>query len=158
MNKREEEKRIIFASLKEALMILLDDNDFNKISVSQLVKKAGIARSTFYNYFTDKEDLIRFLIQEELSDFDQQFKPKTIEERYENKYINEVWQYLLKDEKAIRSLAEAGLSGIYLEEMNKHLLELFPYRLTSQEMINLYGLAGAQYNIIFNLFLAKRSK
>lgn len=155
MGKRIEEKKIIFESLKEALLVLLDDDVFNKISVTQLVKKAGIARSTFYKYFNDKEDLVRFLIQEEMKEFDKRFHPKTIEERYQSKYINEVWQYLLKNKRAIKGIAKAGLSHLYLEEIYKHLLELFPYRMTSQEMINLYGLAGAQYNIIFNLFLPR---
>ena len=61
----------------------------------------------------------------------------------------------LKNKRAIKGIAKAGLSHLYLEEIYKHLLELFPYRMTSQEMINLYGLAGAQYNIIFNLFLPR---
>lgn len=155
MSKRAEEKKIIFESLKESLLFLLKDYSFNKISITQLVKKAGIARSTFYRYFTSKEDLIRFLIQEEMKEFDKQFHPQTIEERYNSKYINEVWQYLLKNKRAINGIFEAGLSYLYLEEINKHLLELFPYHMTSKEMINLYGLAGAQYNIIFNLFLPK---
>lgn len=83
MGKRIEEKKIIFESLKEALLVLLDDDVFNKISVTQLVEKAGIARSTFYKYFNDKEDLVRFLIQEEMKEFDKRFHPKTIEERYQ---------------------------------------------------------------------------
>lgn len=155
MDKRREEKQIIFESLKEALLILLENNSFSKISIIKLVKKAGIARSTFYKYFNNKEDLVRFLIQDEMKEFDEQFHPKTIEERYQSKYIDEVWQYLLKNRRAIEGVAKAGLSYLYLEEINKHLLELFPYRMTSKEMINLYGLAGAQYNIIFNLFLSK---
>lgn len=155
MNKRIEEKQIIFESLKEALLLLLENDSFAKISIIKLVKRAGIARSTFYKYFNDKEDLVRFLIQDEMREFDEQFHPKTIEERYESKYINEVWHYLLKNKRAIEGVAKAGLSHLYLEEINKHLLELFPYRMTSKEMINLYGLAGAQYNIIFNLFLPR---
>ncbi len=61
----------------------------------------------------------------------------------------------IKKQTCIEGVAKAGLSHLYLEEINKHLLELFPYRMTSKEMINLYGLAGAQYNIIFNLFLPR---
>lgn len=90
MNKRIEEKQIIFESLKEALLLLLENDSFAKISITKLVKRAGIARSTFYKYFNEKEDLVRFLIQDEMREFDEQFHPKTIEERYESKYINEV--------------------------------------------------------------------
>lgn len=158
MKKRDEEKQIIFESLKESLLILLNDYQFEKITVSQLVKKAGIARSTFYHYFSDKINLIRFLVQQNLNGFDQKYHPDTIEERYQKKYIREVWYYLLQDKEAVIKLYQAGLSYIYLEEMNKHLLSLYPYRLTTDEKINLLGLAGAQYNIIFNLFVPQYLK
>ena len=146
MKKRDEEKQIIFESLKESLLILLNDYQFEKITVSQLVKKAGIARSTFYHYFSDKINLIRFLVQQNLNDFDQKYHPDTIEERYQKKYIREVWNYLLQDKEAVIKLYQAGLSYIYLEEM---------YRLTSDEKINLLGLAGAQYKLFLTfLFLS----
>lgn len=155
MNKREEERQVIFESLKIALLELMDKETFDKITISKLVVRAGIARSTFYRYFSDKVDLIRFLIQQDLIKFDQQYNPKTIKERFQKKYIQEVWRYLLKDKDAIVAIDKAGLSHIYLEEINKHLLKRYPYRMTIDEKINLFGLAGAQYNIIFNLFVKR---
>ena len=41
-----------------AFLDLLDKSPFDKISVSQIVKKAGISRSTFYLHFLDKYDLM----------------------------------------------------------------------------------------------------
>ena len=153
--KHDEQKQIIFKSLREALLILLKQKQFDDISISELTKKAGIARSTYYRYFTGKIELIRFLIQSEMKQFDEKYQPQTIKERFQKKYIHEVWQFLLQDKEAIQAISNVGLSHIYLEEFNKHLRELFPYRMTAQEEIDLYGLAGAQYNIIFNLFLPK---
>lgn len=155
MNKRDEEKQIIFNSLKIALLELMSVEEFSKITIGQLVKRAGIARSTFYRYFASKLDLVRFLIQRELTAFDQQYHPQTIKERFHKRYIREVWRYLLRDRDAIVAIDKAGLSYVYLEEINKHLLQRYPYRMTTEEKINLFGLAGAQYNIIFNLFVKK---
>ena len=156
MQKRAEEKQVIFSSLKEALLQLLDQNSFEEITISQLVKTAGVARSTFYRHFTDKLDFVRFLIQQELTTFDQQYHPQTIKERFQKEYMREVWRYLLRDQRAVLGLESAGLSHLYLEELNKHLLTLYPYTMTTEEKIELFGLAGAQYNIIFNLFVKKR--
>lgn len=152
MQKRAEEKQVIFSSLKEALLQLLDQKSFEEITISQLVKTAGVARSTFYRHFTDKLDFVRFLIQQELTTFDQQYHPQTIKERFQKEYMREVWRYLLRDQRAVLGLERAGLS----EELNKHLLTLYPYTMTTEEQIELFGLAGAQYNIIFNLFVKKR--
>lgn len=40
---------------------LLDEVDYNKVSVSALCKRAGIVRSTFYVYFSDIYDVIQYL-------------------------------------------------------------------------------------------------
>ena len=42
----------------EALMILLDEKPYSKIGVSDITKKAGIARQTFYRNYGDKDDIV----------------------------------------------------------------------------------------------------
>jgi hypothetical protein len=42
----------------EALMILMDEKPYEKITVSDIVEKAGIARQTFYRNFNDKNEVI----------------------------------------------------------------------------------------------------
>lgn len=52
-----------------ALMDLLQTTSFDKISVNDLCEKAMIHRATFYNHFSDKNDLLNYAIddlQEEL--------------------------------------------------------------------------------------------
>src|SRR3954452_23963874 len=39
--------------------LLADGENYTEISVERLVAEAGMARSTFYVYFTDKGDLLR---------------------------------------------------------------------------------------------------
>ncbi|MDR1231095.1 MAG: TetR/AcrR family transcriptional regulator [Spirochaetaceae bacterium] len=41
----------------EALMLLLNEKPYSKISVSDITKKAGIARQTFYRNYDDKDDI-----------------------------------------------------------------------------------------------------
>lgn len=38
------------------------DNDYPNVSISRLVDRAGIAKGSFYQYFEDKEDLFRYLM------------------------------------------------------------------------------------------------
>lgn len=40
---------------------------FEKASVSRIVKDAGIPRGSFYQYFEDKEDAIRYIVQKHIS-------------------------------------------------------------------------------------------
>jgi AcrR family transcriptional regulator len=42
----------------EALMILMDEKPYEKITVSDITEKAGIARQTFYRNYNDKDDVV----------------------------------------------------------------------------------------------------
>lgn len=158
MNLHKEEHQIVIESIETALASLIETKNFSEISVSELVKKAGIARSTFYRNYECKEDIIRFSIRRTLEEFTAQYHTETIKERYQSEYILEVWKYVIKYNKQLKSIHKSGLSNIYLEEINRHLLDIYGTDMSVQEKIQLFGLAGAQYNIIFNLALNSNSK
>ncbi|WP_153055230.1 TetR/AcrR family transcriptional regulator, partial [Streptococcus suis] len=43
--------------LQQALILLLDEEEFGRISVSKICKEAGVHRSTFYHYYDNQFDL-----------------------------------------------------------------------------------------------------
>ena len=53
--------------LQLALILLLDEEEFDRISVSKICKEAGVHRSTFYSYYDNQFDLLedtyQYLIQ-----------------------------------------------------------------------------------------------
>ncbi len=58
LNLNEEKKdRIIHAALEE-----FSDHSFNDASITNIVKKAGISRGSFYQYFGNKENLYNYLV------------------------------------------------------------------------------------------------
>ena len=84
-NKKEQKRN----SLLDSAFTLFIDNGFNKTSIADIVKKAGVAKGTFYLYFKDKYDIRNHLIshkanqvfqaactelakQEEIKDFEEQ--------------------------------------------------------------------------------------
>ncbi|MBR4009950.1 MAG: TetR/AcrR family transcriptional regulator [Clostridiales bacterium] len=46
-------------SLSIALIYLMNEKDFNKISITELVTRAGVSRTAFYRNYTSKEDLLK---------------------------------------------------------------------------------------------------
>lgn len=63
------EKQISYQdSIKEALVIslikLMKEKNFNQITIQELVKKAGVGRSSFYRHFDSKEDILCYHIKE----------------------------------------------------------------------------------------------
>ena len=63
---RKEDLRVIKTkiSIKDSFIDLVKEKGYNKVSVTDIVKKANINRNTFYLHYEDKEDLIKTLISE----------------------------------------------------------------------------------------------
>lgn len=56
------------AALRSALIELMEDRGFEETTVGDLCSRAGLTRATFYNHYSDKEQLMRAFQDEVLSD------------------------------------------------------------------------------------------
>jgi AcrR family transcriptional regulator len=54
---------------------LFAEEGFTNCSISQLAKHAGISKGLMYNYFNSKEDLLKAIIKDGISDFLDNFDP-----------------------------------------------------------------------------------
>ena len=53
----------------QALFKLMNEYEFEKISVTDVAKKAGVGRATFYRYFKRKEDVILYYFEHNTKEF-----------------------------------------------------------------------------------------
>lgn len=56
-------------NLKKAMINLLEEKMYTRISVQNLIKEANIGRQTFYNHYQTKDDLLKAMIEEEKTYF-----------------------------------------------------------------------------------------
>lgn len=138
-------------NIKQAFIDLLQDQPFDKIKVSEIARKTGIDRQTFYLHYIDKYDLLDKMNKE----FMQVFKPILLErlkssnalapEKIENIY-HKNFPYLNKHRREILSLLKIDTGNICLKRDLKEFVvekyqEISGIELTSfqQEMLaNLY--------------------
>lgn len=62
-DKRMKRTKILF---HETLLSLLQEEEFSSISISEIVRKADVNRSTFYFHYEKKEDLLEEMVQSTL--------------------------------------------------------------------------------------------
>lgn len=75
--------------LGNALLELMNEKPYSSISIYEITKKAYVSRTTFYNHFTKKDDIIYFLIEDVLYPLTQmEFSPDSFD------FINYLVAYL----------------------------------------------------------------
>lgn len=51
-------------AIREAVLKELARVPFDKVSINQIIRNADISRGSFYTYFVDKEDMVKFLLKD----------------------------------------------------------------------------------------------
>ena len=78
--------------IKKCAVELFEKNGVNGTSVNDIVKKAGIAKGTFYLYFRDKDDLINFVFEK----FGEEFFEEIIVSNRDNPRITDIAESVLR--------------------------------------------------------------
>lgn len=61
MRKTGQSKKFLMDCIAQALLQLMQDKDYGSISISEICRKAGVGRTTFYHHFTEartKDDVL----------------------------------------------------------------------------------------------------
>ena len=53
----------------EALFVLLDQKEYGQIRISDIVKRAGVSRMTFYHYYDTKEEAVQDYFHEIVKEY-----------------------------------------------------------------------------------------
>lgn len=73
MNGHQRQREQSARMIENALFALMDEKEFGKITVSELVKRADVARRTFYRLYTEKEDVLRGYLGRLCRDYQEAF-------------------------------------------------------------------------------------
>lgn len=67
-------------AILNAFNILIEKNDFDKITVQMIIDEAGVGRTTFYRYFKDKYDVMNYNYMRYLQEYLMSGKVQTFED------------------------------------------------------------------------------
>lgn len=148
--KKNTKQKIIDSSIE-----LFSKDSYGKVSIAQICKNAKISNGIIYNYFRNKEELFKFLLEETSNRFEEQLKNikgDTIQERLED-FIILNFEITKKEFALIRVYREGQykfieyeqrLRGVYLKALN------FVYGRELKELEFLFLISGIRYiNISF---------
>ena len=133
---------------------LLQEEPFEKISVSDICNEAHIPRATFYNYFNDKEDLLASYCSSFLDTMS--MKPPAKEtniEEYARYAMRTLLMNLSRDQEVHRRIYQKNEQGKFLQElkhcMHSKLKEYFDS--TDQHILDMP--MDLEIDLLSNLFI-----
>lgn len=115
----EKTKKLIKSTFAE---LIKENQELNKITVSELVKRADINRGTFYNHYDSIYDVAEELEAEIIKVlFENTQKLNSLDDIF--KYLDEVISYLKENEDMYRLLLASDEPQVFLKKLNHSILE-----------------------------------
>ena len=113
-----------------ALYFLLLRKPYEEITVSDICKKAGISRVSFYHYYDKKDDILIQFSDEKFAEFFDDFTK--LEKMTFNDLIVELFKFLKKNSRQLTILRYAKKENILLEQFHSYGRYLFANGVTSK--------------------------
>lgn len=154
MSRGAQENQRVRAAIVRALFSLMDEKGFSKITVSDIVARAEVARVSYYRNFNSKEEVIEEYIdslyrgliasapQQELSQLPTSRDMLSV--RFESSFA-----FLAGQRRQVLGLYDSGFGTLVLDVMNRHTEEMFGgMPSSSPERYGLYLATGAAFNVL----------
>ena len=130
-----------------ALFKLMHEYEYEKIAVTDIVRKAGVGRATFYRYFRSKEDVIVYYFEHNTREF---VFARHIYPRCREDYVQVVTDVLAlfqKQKEPFKLIKQAHLSDLYLDFLNQNFVRTFEEEHPGGNPYLPYLYAGMLYNV-----------
>lgn len=146
MNKKQAANAAVKRAITDALFALMRDKDISDITITELIKRAGVARASFYRNYSSKEDILIVLIRSAFQSFLDGKSPDEIDfKSLEN--IGRCFEYFKKYGSYVLGLYRSNYATVLLEELNHLHAEIagtMPSSSIDRYSINIY--MGALFN------------
>lgn len=149
MDKRMEANRTVRAKIINALLVLLETRHFSEISITDIVRTAGVARQSYYRNFHSKEEIVEAFFLELQAEVTRSFRENQITD-YGPQCATVILRALLQNRSAILCLHRAGFS-LHNQNLINARIEYAAGDMpaNSIERYQLYCYSGAIYNAAF---------
>lgn len=133
----------------EALISLMEQQDYDSIKISDIVAKAGISRMTYYNYYHSKTDILEDYLQEVVA----KYLRSAADEEAQNKiggfqdyeHILHALNFFDQYANFFLTLVHAGLYSVIINAVNQFMVDqvlpIYP-----RSVYRLYYYSGALLN------------
>ncbi|BCJ93887.1 TetR family transcriptional regulator [Anaerocolumna cellulosilytica] len=156
-----ETNRLTREAICTALILLIKEQPFLKITITDIVKRAGVSRTAYYSNYNSKQDILVDLVDSLIYEINQKLLPYTDEKTGKAKapkqFIQVLFEVLYKQRDIYITLLDAQFHNIILDRMNDIMLQHARDK-SDNNIYRVYFNAGALYNVFTKWIQSKSLK
>lgn len=148
MDKRVLANERVKSQIEAALFTLMTEKHFSEITVSDIIRTAGVARASYYRNFDSKEEVIEKYMENQRRDVASLITfSNSVTDIFNEEKLVEALQHYLEQKDRLLLLYDNGFGTFLQEDMNRFAeLTLGDIPQRSVKRYALYFLAGAMFN------------
>lgn len=133
---------------------MMDTMSLDDIHINELVKKAGVSRMSYYRYFTNKTDVLKFYLEYILDDYFNNIDGKDGSSFQSYEHILGALEFFYSYRDFILCLHNAKMSGMVLDALNRYIEKQSTLVHTEDTLpYPLYYYSGAIFNVYMQWIL-----
>ncbi|ADU29096.1 TetR/AcrR family transcriptional regulator [Evansella cellulosilytica] len=108
-------------AINEALLSLMEEKKYNKITIQDIIDRANVGRSTFYSHFATKDELLFSSVEGELEILNQYIK-NYVEHDDNPRLISaiELFEHIQENSKTIKGLFKTEGANFFFEKVEAY--------------------------------------
>ena len=146
MNKRKEAHLRVKSAITDALFSLMREQSLDRIAISDIIRRAEVARVSFYRNYASKEDVLVTLVRDVLDEY-RQSADYNLADYTSRANVTRAFRYFRRYRDYALNLYHSGFGPMLLEELNRFHAEIAgSMPAASPERYLLYAFIGALFN------------
>ena len=146
MDKRKEANLKVRRAITDALFSLMKESELSRISIAEIIRKASVARVSFYRNYDSKEDVLTGFVRDILDEF-RDTADYPLSDYMSLCHIDRSLQYFDWYRNYVLNLHHSGYCSMLLDELNQfHAMIAGDMAASSDKRYQIYIFIGALYN------------
>ncbi|MBZ9637509.1 TetR/AcrR family transcriptional regulator [Clostridium sp. FP1] len=145
-----ETNRLTREAICTALVLLIKEQQFCKITITDIVKRAGVSRTAYYSNYSSKQEILIDLVNSLIFEINQKLLPYTDERtgkaKEPKKFIKVLFEIFYQRRDIYITLIDAKFNYIILDRLNDIMLANVLDK-SDENIYRIYFNVGALYNI-----------